>query len=141
MLCKSLNYRRDRHTGALKLDAISSAVSRIQHVAEFALYFRRLATTCRPRPGHFFAFSPRATSRRMACALVSVLSDDDAIQESIAAISLACQRSPTCKPRPVVAGRPRFFFVVTETDFTISLGYHKTGPEGKLLRSQSREPY
>jgi hypothetical protein len=66
-----------------------------------------------------FAFSPSATSRRMACARVIVLSADDAIQASIAASSEGCHRSPIWVPRPVVAGLPRFFLVVTRIDFAI----------------------
>src|SRR4029077_16754137 len=59
---------------------------------------------------HFaFVFSPSATRRRIACARVSVLSADAAIQASMAASSDGCHRSPTWMPLPV-AGGPRFFF-------------------------------
>jgi hypothetical protein len=69
---------------------------------------------------HFFSFSPSATKRRMACARVIALSADDAIHASMAASSWGCQRSPTWIPRPVVAGLPRFFLVVTRIDFAMN---------------------
>jgi len=60
----------------------------------------------------------------MACAREMVLSLDDAIHASIAASSASCQRSPIWVPRPVVAGLPRFFLVVTRIDLVMKLGYH-----------------
>jgi hypothetical protein len=64
-----------------------------------------------PRQPHFFAFSPSSTSRRMASPLV-IDSPVASIQASIAASSGWRQRSPICKPRPVVGGRPKRFWVV-----------------------------
>ena len=62
---------------------------------------------------HFaFVFSPSATRRRIACARVSVLSAEAAIQASIAASSDGCHRSPTWMPLPV-GGGPRLFFGTT----------------------------
>jgi hypothetical protein len=63
----------------------------------------------------------------MACARLIVLSVD-AIQASMAASSVGCQRSPICVPRPVV-GRPRVF-LVTFIDFFMVFGYHKIEPRG-----------
>jgi hypothetical protein len=59
-----------------------------------------------------------------------VVSDDEAIQASMAASSASCQRSPIWVPRPVVAGRPRCFLAMSPTAFAMKYGYHKIGARG-----------
>jgi hypothetical protein len=76
---------------------------------------------------HFpLAFSPSSTRRRIASGRVATpcFSRHSSIGDS----SLSCQRIPICVPRPVVGGRPRFFFGVPPIDLLMKMGYHKSKP-------------
>ena len=64
--------------------------------------------------------SPSSTRRRMASERVATSCCSR--HESIAISMGSCQRMLSCVPLPVVAGRPRFFFVVPLIDLLIEKG-------------------